>query len=55
VEHDIAEVPAFSGCLSQGRTRDEALMNIREAIAGWIETMEAKRSVDPARTAEILV
>jgi len=29
----IAEVPSLSGCISQGRTRDEALANIREAIS----------------------
>ena len=30
----VAEVPALPGCISQGATRDEALKNIREAIAG---------------------
>ena len=33
----IAEVPAFRGCRSQGRTRDEALTNVREAIEAWLE------------------
>jgi antitoxin HicB len=31
----VAEVPALPGCISQGVTRDEALSNIREAIAGY--------------------
>jgi antitoxin HicB len=30
-------VPALPGCLSEGRTRDEALANAREAIAGFID------------------
>jgi len=28
----VAECPALPGCVSQGRTKDEALANIREAI-----------------------
>ncbi|MDE3019511.1 MAG: type II toxin-antitoxin system HicB family antitoxin [Nitrospirota bacterium] len=39
-----AEVPALPGCLSQGKTRDEALVNIKEAIEGWLEVMEAKKA-----------
>ena len=29
----VAEVPSLPGCVSQGRTRDEALANIQEAIS----------------------
>ena len=28
----VAEVPSLPGCVSQGKTRDEALDNAREAI-----------------------
>lgn len=28
----VAEVPDLPGCVTQGRTRDEALSNVREAI-----------------------
>lgn len=34
----IAECPAIPGCISQGRTREEALANIREAIELCIES-----------------
>ena len=30
----VAECPELPGCASQGRTRDDALENIREAIEG---------------------
>ena len=29
----VAEVPSFTGCFSQGKTLDEALANVREAIS----------------------
>jgi len=28
----VAEVPSLPGCISQGKTREEAVQNIREAI-----------------------
>jgi predicted RNase H-like HicB family nuclease len=38
----IAHVPALKGCWSQGATRDEALANVRDAIAGWLEVEQDK-------------
>ena len=37
----VAECPVLPGCISQGRTRDEALANIREAIETCLEAGEA--------------
>ena len=51
----VAEVPALPGCLSQGKTHDEAISNIKEAIEGWLEVMESKQSVDPSRFIEVAV
>jgi len=33
----VVECPSIPGCVSQGRTREEALSNIREAIALCLE------------------
>ena len=33
----VAECPAIPGCVSQGKTEDEALANIREAIIACLE------------------
>lgn len=33
----VASCPALPGCASQGKTRDEALKNIKEAIVGCLE------------------
>ncbi|HEV3468266.1 MAG TPA: type II toxin-antitoxin system HicB family antitoxin [Pyrinomonadaceae bacterium] len=38
----VAEVPSLPGCVSQGRTRDEALANIQEAIALHVEVLRER-------------
>jgi len=35
----VAYAPALKGCVSQGRTRDEALRNIKEAMEVYIEAL----------------
>jgi len=32
----VAEVPELPGCVSQGKTLDEALINIKDAIKGYL-------------------
>jgi len=36
----VAEVPSLPGCISQGKTKEEAIANIREAIRGYIAALE---------------
>ena len=38
----VAECPAIPGCVSQGRTEQEALENITEAIVAWLWAEEQK-------------
>jgi len=38
----VAHCPALKGCWSQGKTREEALINIREAIALYLEPESAE-------------
>ena len=38
----VAECPAIPGCVSQGKTEDEALDNIREAITAWLWAEDQK-------------
>ena len=32
----VVDVPELNGCMSQGKTVDEALENIKDAIKGWL-------------------
>lgn len=36
--------PALRGCHSQGKTKQEALSNIRSAIREWLDAEEDERS-----------
>ena len=40
-------VPALPGCISEGDTREEALMNIKEAIELYLEPVEDDKSFSP--------
>lgn len=51
----VAEVPALPGCLSQGKTKAEALDNVREAVESWVEVMESKHSFDLTEAIEVSV
>lgn len=44
----IAECPALPGCVSQGKTREEALKNIQEAIEGIIELRKTQKLPIPS-------
>lgn len=51
----VAEVPALPGCVSQGATRQEALENIREAIAGYLESLDDHQEPVPPSIHEEIV
>ena len=36
----VAECPSLPGCVSQGETRQQAIANIKEAIADYVEVLE---------------
>lgn len=51
----VAEVPSLPGCISQGETRAEALNNIKEAIAAYLESLEAHNEPIPPPISEEIV
>ena len=36
----VAECPSLPGCISQGETRQQAIVNIKEAIVAYVEVLE---------------
>ena len=32
----VIDVPELTGCMSQGKTIDEAIKNVKDAIEGWL-------------------
>jgi predicted RNase H-like HicB family nuclease len=51
----IVECPAIPGCVSQGKTRAEALENAREAIAACLEVRAERGMPLTVETAELEV
>jgi antitoxin HicB len=43
----LATVPDLPGCMSDGETPEEALKNVQEAIASWIEAAKEQRMEIP--------
>lgn len=51
----VAECPSLPGCISQGKTREEAIANIKEAICGYIAALEEDRLPVPEERFETFV
>jgi predicted RNase H-like HicB family nuclease len=51
----VVEVPSFPGCISQGKSRQEALANIEEAIALYIEVLEEQGDLVPEDRVEVVL
>ncbi len=50
----VAECPSLPGCISQGKTREDAIKNIREAINAYIATLKADGLSVPEERFELL-
>ena len=44
----VAECSSLPGCISQGRTKEDAIANIKEAIEGYIAILEEDGLAVPA-------
>lgn len=51
----VAECPSLPGCVGQGKTKEEAIANIREAIQAYIAALEEDGLPIPEERFETLV
>jgi predicted RNase H-like HicB family nuclease len=51
----VAECPSLPGCVTQGRTKDEALSNAKEAIQGYVAALVEDHLPVPEDRLETLV
>ncbi|OIN97917.1 hypothetical protein AUJ66_02000 [Candidatus Desantisbacteria bacterium CG1_02_38_46] len=50
----VVECPTLPGCISQGKTKEEAIQNIREAIEGYITVLKEDGLSVPEERFEVL-
>jgi predicted RNase H-like HicB family nuclease len=43
----VAQCPSLPGCISQGKTRKEAVNNIEDAMNGYLESLKKHREPIP--------
>jgi predicted RNase H-like HicB family nuclease len=51
----VAECASLPGCISQGKNREEAVTNIREAIEGYIRALQDDDLPVPSENFEALL
>ena len=51
----VVECPSIPGCVSQGATKEEAVVNIRDAIAACLEVRAARGMPLTVETREVEV
>ena len=51
----VAECPSLPGCVSQGKTKQDAIVNIKEAIQGYIAALDEDHLSIPEERFETLV
>lgn len=51
----VAECPSLPGCISQGKTREEAIENAKEAIRGYVAALQEDNLTVPEDKFEALL
>ena len=51
----IVECPTLPGCISQGRTREEAIKNIKDAIKGYLKSLKKHNEPIPPSIEEEII
>ncbi len=40
-----AEVPALPGCITEGETIEEVIINLKDAMVGWLEVANSREAI----------
>lgn len=51
----VVECPTLPGCVSQGKTREDALKNIKDAIEGYLVSLKKHNEAIPPSIEEEVV
>jgi len=51
----VVECPSLPGCVSQGKTRKEAIENIKDALNGYLESLKKHNEPIPPSIYEEMV
>ena len=51
----VVDVPELVGCMSQGKTIDEALSNAKDAIKGWLHVEEKHGRLEVLEEREVFL
>lgn len=51
----IAECPSLPGCISQGKTRMEAVNNLKDAVKGYVESLKKHNEPIPPSIDEDII
>ena len=51
----IVECPSLPGCVSQGKTRKDAIKNIKDAIQGYLKSLKKHKEPVPPSIEEEMV
>jgi predicted RNase H-like HicB family nuclease len=51
----VVEVPSLPGCVTQGKTRQEALANVEEAITLYLEVLQDRGEAIPDDRVEVVL
>ncbi len=41
-----AEVPALPGCITEGDTMEEVMVNLKDAIEGWLDVANSRHAIE---------
>ncbi len=53
--HWVVECPSLPGCVSQGKTKKEAIANIKEAIDGYVKALKDDKLAVPKEKFEAML